>query len=236
MQHVLQQYKIANTQYNLRFGSKRMKTYIDVLIVSEYEDKKDFIEILKEFGNHAAAWAYLEEQSKDYASQTGEPSCLILRNGNKFSPAIAITNKRGNTFYIANIVPKESWRMSMTEYNEIVSEFAQDFKEYIRKHRVKAAIKTTKEEIGLKEIITGKITRQLFERYLSLHPTSYHPLDIERLDAFICGVSRYSRQHIDLDLLKGWLIEEEGWSEKDAWWCVERIETGLAVLRVNKRF
>ena len=213
-----------------------MKTYIDVLIVSKYEDHKDFIGAIKTFGNHATGWSYLEAQSRDFASMTGEPSCVLLREGNRFNSAIAVTNKRSNTFYIANIVPKEIGHMSRMEYNQIASEFARDLKKYIKKFHAKAVVRVTKEEIGLREIITGEKSRRLFERYLNLHPTSYHPLDIKRLDAFTCSVSRYSKKRIDLDLLKCWLNEEKGWSQKDASWCVERIETGLAVLKVNKKF
>jgi hypothetical protein len=199
-----------------------METYIEVLFTSKYKDQLDFIKVLKEFGNHSTKWEYLEDQSKVFASMTGEPSCSILWKGNKYT-TIAITIKRGNVFYITNIVPKESVRLSIMEY-------------YIKNYRVKATVKITKEEIGLQEIITGEKSRYLFERYLSQFPTSYHPLDIVRLDAFICNVSRFSKKQIDFDLLKSWLIEENGWSEKDASWCVERIGVGLDILKVNKKF
>jgi hypothetical protein len=213
-----------------------MKTYIDVLITSRYEDPHDFILVMKGFGDHVMGWEFLAAQSEEYASLTGEPSCALLKVGNRHSPAVVITVKRDNTFYIANIVPKENGEMSMTEYNEVVKQFAVDVNKYAKTHRLKLEIKTTHEYIGLQEIIGGAKTRELFERYLNLFPTSYHPLDIERLDKFICAVSRYSRRKVRLELLRGWLIAEKKWSEEDASRCVSRIEIGLSILKVNRRF
>lgn len=213
-----------------------MKTYIEVSIVSRYEDNNELIDALRAFGNEADGWQYLEEQSKKYASATGEPSCSILRLGDAYVPAVAVTNKSGKTFYIANIVPRESGRMSMEEYNQVASDFAHDLRQYAKSHGFKLTVSSTSEAISLREIISGKKCRELFERYLHLHPTSYHSLDIERLDTFICCLSRHARKRIDLELLKGWLREEKRWSEKDAAWCVDRIDTGLSILRVNRKY
>lgn len=213
-----------------------MKTYIDVLIDSKYEDPGDFILAMKTFGNNTNGWEFLDHQSKEYATALGEPSCALLRTENKYSPAVAITVKKNNTFYIANIVPKLIGNMSMDEYNDVAKQFFIDFKQYVTIHKLKLKIRMTHEYIDLPEIIKGTKTRELFERYLNLFPTSYHPCDIERLDIFICAVFRYSRHSLDLDLLRNWLITKKQWSEKDAFWCVTRIETGLEVLKANKKF
>jgi hypothetical protein len=213
-----------------------MKTYIDVQIASKYEDQYDFILAMKDFGDRAIGWEFLDTQSEEYASLTGESSCVLLKVGNKHSPAVAITVKENNIFYITNIVPKENGEMSMAEYNDVAKQFAVDVVKFAKTHKLKIEIKTTRECIGLSEIISGDKTRELFERYLNLFPGSYHPLDIERLDKFICATSRYSRRKVRLDLLRDWLIAEKKWSEEDASRCVSRIETGLSILKVNRRF
>lgn len=213
-----------------------MKTYIEVSIVSRYEDHDDFISALREFATSVDGWEYLGEQSKEYATHTGEPSCVILRVGNTRSPAVAIANRSGNSFYVANIVPKEGGRMSMQEYNQVAGDFARDLRKYAKSVGLNLAVKATSESIGLQGIISGNKCRELFERYLNLHPTSYHPRDIERLDAFICCLARHARKSVDLELLKGWLLQEKEWSDKDATWCVDRVDTGLSILKVNRRY
>lgn len=213
-----------------------METYIEVSIVSRYEDHNDFIGALREFATSVDDWEYLGTQSEEYASVTGEPSCAILRLGNAHSPAIAITNKSGNTFYVANIVPKESGRISMHEYNQVAGDFAHDLRKYAKSVGLDLEVKATSESIGLNGIITGTKCRGLFEQYLNLYPASYHPLDIKRLDTFICCLSRHAKNRVDLALLKGWLLQEKGWSDKDASWCVDRIDTGIAILDVNRKY
>lgn len=213
-----------------------MKTYIEVSIVSRYEDHDNFIGALREFATSVDDWDYLDAQSEEYASVTGEPSCAILHLGNAHSPAIAITNKSGNTFYVANIVPKVSGQITMHEYNQVVGDFARDLRKYAKSVGLDLVVKTTSESIGLNGIITGTKCRGLFEQYLNLYPVSYHPLDIKRLDTFICCLSRHTKNRVDLALLKGWLLQEKGWSDKDASWCVDRIDTGIAILDVNKKY
>ena len=123
----------------------------------------------------------------------------------------------------------------MSEYNQIASEFAKDLRNYANKNALKIKVRSTKENISIKKIITGAKSRELFKRYLNAFPTSYHPLDIERLDIFTCSLARYAKKRIDLDLLRGWLVEHESWSSKDAERCTRRIEVGLAVLKANRK-
>lgn len=213
-----------------------MKTYVDVKIKSGYEHDEEFIEAIHQFAEDTDGWKFLVEQSAEYSSFSGEASCAVLREGNKYHPAIAITKMKDRTFYVANIVPKNSGRIVMSDYNHISRDFAIELRKHAKLHKAKLNVTATSDKVSLKSIIPGKAIRGLFERYLNLFPTSYHPSDISRLDAFICGVYRYSRKRIDLYLLKGWLMEEEKWSEKDAKWCVERIDIGLSILEANRKF
>lgn len=213
-----------------------MKTYIDVSIYSQYSQPNEFINALIKFANRSGSWEYLEKQSIAYATGAGAESCAILMKGNKHHPAIAITNKNKNIFYIANIVPKESGSISLTEYNRISKEFAKSLIEYKKNEKAKFTVKITSDKVTLSTIITGKKSRELFERYLNLFPTSYHANDIERLDVFICALARFSKKNIDLDLLKVWLINEKQWTKKDADWCTNRVNIGLDILKANKKF
>lgn len=211
-------------------------TYIEVTMLSHYEDHDDFISALKAFATNVDKWNYLDSQSNEYASVIGEPSCAILRIGNVHNPAVAITNKSGNTFFIANIVPKEIGQISMHEYNQIARDFARDLRRHAKNAGLRLVVKTTSESIRLSGIITGEKCRGLFEKYLNLHPLSYHPLDIKRLDTFICCLSRHTKNRVDLALLKRWLIQEKGWSDKDASWCIDRINTGIDILDANRKY
>lgn len=92
----------------------------------------------------------------------------------------------------------------------------------------------------LHEIISGARTRKLFEQFLFSGlvwgtPTTTHPSDVEKLDVFICALHRY-RSRVHLPELKRWLMEKKLWPQKDADWTCARIQTGVEILRVYRRF
>lgn len=87
----------------------------------------------------------------------------------------------------------------------------------------------------LSDIISSKIVRKQFNVFLNNHPTSYHPLDIGRLDRFICLASSYCRKKINLDDLRSFLAAQKGWEASDIDWCIGRIESGLEIIRVYKK-
>lgn len=98
------------------------------------------------------------------------------------------------------------------------------------------------EQKRLKQIIKGKKTRQFFENYVNLlclwaSSPRYikHPKDIQRLDRFICAVSRFGSK-INISELERYLIHDLAWSTENAHWVRQRIETGLEILNISKNF
>jgi hypothetical protein len=94
----------------------------------------------------------------------------------------------------------------------------------------------------LQEIIKSPKTRQFFENYLnplciwgSSPRYIKHPKDVQRLNRFICAVSRF-RSKINISELERYLIEDLAWSIKNAHWVRQRIEIGLEILKANKNF
>jgi hypothetical protein len=164
------------------------------------------------------------------------PSCTIQLDDVHYYPAFAITCTNNGICDIANITPLKTEQILMAEYNSLSVKFVKDLRSFMSKNKIKISVSLSKEDIGLDSIISNQKLRMLFERYLKLFPKSYHPNDIERLDMFICAASRFSRKRIDLYRLKRYLIEDLNWDYKDAEWCFDRIETGLEILKVNKRF
>lgn len=213
-----------------------MKTYIDVLITSNFDDDISFINSIRNFSANNEQWQFLEEESDDYTLHVGEPSCAILYLDNQFEPLVAISKKKDNLFYLTNIVPKETGRIPLSAYNKISAIFADELRNYAKANNLPVSIKTTKEELGIEDIISGRKTRKYFENYLALFPTSYHFNDIRRLDIFICAAARYLRTPIDVDVLKCYLTGTKKWDEKDAEWCANRICTGLEILAADKQF
>jgi len=169
-----------------------MKTYINVFLKSQNPSPDYCIEVLRKFSNSMSNWSFLEEESRKYSQLRRKPSCLLtMRMENESYARIAITSQDKSIFSITNILFEPSDSTTVDEYNRIAFAFVKDFKSYLKKECINIHVRATSETIELRDIITGNKLRELFERYLSAFPASYHPLDIERLDLFICSLAKY---------------------------------------------
>lgn len=151
--------------------------------------------------------------------------------------AVAIaqrSNRSVNRFYVPNIVPRDKSSLTLSEYNAVGKRFADDFGCFITKESI-GALTIIGPEIGLEQIISAPKSRRLFEAWLNSPTPTSHPSDILALDRFICAAFRY-RARVNLYDLELHLVRDRSWDPKSAAWTVRRIQAGLDILRVNRRF
>ena len=97
------------------------------------------------------------------------------------------------------------------------------------------------DDTRLSEIITGRVTRSFFVKYLACCMSGLgdqrvsHPKDARRLDKFICAASRFGG-HVDTAKLESYLINDLEWTKQNAQYVRERIEIGLELLQVRRNF
>ena len=214
-----------------------MKAFREIIISVKGCTDNEIIELFKSFCNSSNSYKFMGQESDDYSKNINGRGYVIysLRTTNTESSGIAIAEKTDKALYVSNIVPKEKSELSMSEYNAIALNFYNNFKSFLRKLRNSISLSISSETLGLDKIILGKKTRQYFKRYLAAYPLSHHPLDIKKLDFFICTLKRY-RSKVDLQYLKAYLISDLSWNNKDAKWCINRIEIGLDILKANMEF
>ncbi|MBO1051902.1 MAG: hypothetical protein HEQ25_07855 [Dolichospermum sp. DET73] len=213
-----------------------MKAYQELNLKLKEVSDSEFIDIIINFTQQVKNWTYLEKESKKHIEETGNPSCILFLDDDHHKPNFLITKRKDQFYYIGNIFNSQHGYIPMLEYNALLRHFYQDFKGFIDSNIHKISIEISKEDIGLQEIISSPKAREFFEKYLIFLPLSYHPNDIERLDSFICAASRFCKKSIDIEYLKRYLIEDLNWTKDDAKWCCNRIEIGLAILKVHKKF
>lgn len=214
-----------------------MMQHRDIVLVSPSLDAQEIARYAEMFAYQCIGWMFPAEQSVAYEQKCQKPSCcIVVESGILPHAAIHMTMKRGNSLYVANIVPLDQNELSLAQYNAVATEFARSIRAYAKKTETPIEIKLSKAEIKLADVVTGKIPKRLLDRYLSMYPLSYHPLDMDRLDAFICALSRYSRKPFDLEAFEYLLKEELDWFDSDAAWCRNRVEIGLAVLTANRKY
>ena len=200
-------------------------------------------ELFKAFCQTEELFELDHEGSEEYARDAeGRYYINANRVSELGSARIAIANQNKQLLYTANIVfhtelsdREEDERKVTQERNRIAQHFYNATKSYFKKIGTGISVRITTDEIGLAHVISGATTREYFQDFLSHYPSSRHPSDIKRLDRFTCALSRF-RCEVDLDLLKRFLMEDCQWAEDTARYCIERIDTGLEILEVNRNF
>jgi len=193
---------------------------------------EDVCNILIDFANNTKNYSYRGNFSAKEA-----PSCCIAYENSKEGVAYAIA-KDDRKYSLVNIVPRESGFIPPDIASEYAKTFVSDLRKFLRRNNynnMKISLSKRK-KIKLEDIIPGRKTRKYFDAYLNGYPLTHHPADIQRLDVFICAVHRYCREAVDVDLLYAYLCNVLKWPEEESKWCCNRIEIGLKILKVNKKF
>lgn len=214
-----------------------MKQYRDIVLSSQKLDAHSIARYIEMFADRSPGWTFLRDKSVAYEEMCQEPACcIVIANDVLPRAAIHMLKKRENSLYVSNIIPLDQSELGLDRYNAIAAEFACSIREDAKKTKTRIVVKLSKAKIKLADVVTGKVSKKLLDRYLSLHPLSRHPLDMGRLYAFICSLSRYGRKPFDLEAFEYLLEEELGWSHSEAEWCRIRVEIGLQVLAANRKF
>lgn len=214
-----------------------MNRYRELVVSSQESDANQIARQIELFAEESESWVFPVEKSAEYRQLCGEPSCCIVCVSDPQNmAAVHFTRKRDNALVVANIVPLNKSQLQLAEYNKLIAYTAKLIRFGAAQREIRLAVKLSKHEVRLADVILGKIAKKRFEIFLSMHPLSYHPLDIRRLDAFICALSSFKRKPFDLEAFECLLVEELGWPKHDANWCRTRVEIGLDILEANKGF
>lgn len=214
-----------------------MKRCRDMVVTSPVLGTHALARYVEAFADRSGNWKFHAQKSPLYEQMCGKPSCCIVTASIALPlAAVHMTEKSEHSLFTTNIIPLDRQQLSADEYNAIALAFARDIRTDAQRNATHISVKMSKAELHLADIVTGKLSRKLLNRYLNLFPLSHHPADIGRLDAFICSMFRYKRRPFDLDGFEALLAEERGWSSADARWCRNRVEFGLEVLAANRQF
>lgn len=214
-----------------------MKCFREVTISSAILDESLLVHYIESFAAQSDNWHVPKAKSAEYARLCGAPSCCLLSKRNTLPPAVLhLSTRKSGGLYVTNIVPLKAGQLSLSEYNSLIIAFAQELRAKSKADGIAIRITQSKETVTLRDLITGKISRKLFNQYVNAYPLSGHSADTKRLDKFICSIARYSRRPVDLDAFQQLLAEELKWPKVEAEKCRKRVEIGLEVLAVYKKF
>jgi hypothetical protein len=143
-----------------------------------------------------------------------DPYCFTCNNsGHRPAATLFLTEKDKKTYYVANIIPHESHKLSYAEYNGIMEEF---FKQFVQPAvaRTGARAEMNGPEADLEQwlsLATAKKLR-LFCSHANKRTGSSHPADRRLWNDFIVSAHREGT-NLDSNTLARWLHEAGDWDE-----------------------
>lgn len=214
-----------------------MKRHRGITISSSSLDAAALARYVESFAERASNWECPIEKSQAYEQACGEPSCCVVASatGLEFA-AVSLSKSGANALRITNIVPLDLYELDIDQYNTIAAAFVKALRKQASIDKKDVRVSISKATASLSDIVTGKYPGKFFKQYLAAYPLSGHPADVNRLDKFICSLSRYSKRPFDFEAFQYLLVEELGWPQAQAETCRSRVEIGLEVLATYKRF
>lgn len=214
-----------------------MIVHQEVTVRHSDADSRTLVQVFADFcAATPERYRYLRNESSEYQQHIFADAVMLHRHDRFPFPAIALASSDGTTMHVTNIVPQAASEIDISTYNFFAAEFASDLRAFSKSTKAPLTIRCTSADFTLKDIIPGAKTRSYFAKFLALHPTSYHPSDVERLDVFICAAFRHCRGRLDCNRLRRYLVEVLHWAPKDAEWCCNRITIGLEILAIDRDY
>jgi hypothetical protein len=214
-----------------------MKRHRSLTVSSSTPETADLARFIEASVQRTPNWECPVDKSREYEKLCGAPSCCVVTDEPGLQrSAVHLSEHRPGSLRLTNIVPLILYELDIDQYNAVASAFARMLRSQARADKRDLRVSLTKDTIRLDDVVTGKYPARFFRQFLAAHPLSGHPSDVDRLDKFICSVSRFSKKAFELDAFQSLLVEELNWPEEKAHWCRSRVEIGLEVLAAYKRF
>lgn len=217
-----------------------MKTHVEIKIRLRQIPDGGLHQVLRTFVQQTEGWEFPAEQSEDYQQHNGSNAgfAVCLPRGELQFAAVAIANldkKHANSFCVPNIVPRACSSLTVDQYNAVGVAFSTDFRSWLKRSSIPGAVEVVGPNRVLADIIPGEKTRGFFEAWLHTPTPVSHPSDLNALDRFICHLFRHQGKTRTWEI-EPYLVHDLQWKPETARWVVARIETGLELLRVNRKF
>jgi hypothetical protein len=217
-----------------------MKAYVEIKIHLKRLPDGGLHEILGEFAGQTDGWSFPKEKSEDYQRHAGYVAgyAVCHRREQLELASVAVANvdrKHPNTFLVPNIVPGAGASLTLDQYNALGVAFASDFRNWLKRRSLHGTVEVVGPNRTLSDIIPGEKTRGFFEAWLHTPTPVSHPSDLDALNRFICQLFRRPGKARTWEI-EQYLIDDLQWKPETARWVVARIETGLALLRVDRKF
>lgn len=178
-------------------------------------------------------WRFDAERAEEIRRNavSSEDVLLFRHDATELLPAAGLTLwGRNGGYYVPNIVPLETGKLSYAQYNAILTDFIDRVARPVC-DRLGAGIELSSGTQSLEDWTTGDVATRLkrFSAAANKSTGASHPMDERRWFDFIVASHRSGTQ-LDAETLARWLREVEGWDEETAYDLAGDYQNGLALL------
>lgn len=188
-----------------------MKKFSNLVIEARHEELIDILHTLKQ--TPSKTYIYEPDLSKNYAAgifrKPNETACFKVIGDWAFGASIWMYIS-DDQLRVANIVPKENNRLTISQYNLIMSNFFHDFVAKVIDK--KYAVFIDGENIDLEKLLPADTFKKLtlWEKACNQDYPISHGMDEERWFAFLVSIFHNNVNLSPSDLVS-WLQEDCGW-------------------------
>ncbi len=217
-----------------------MKTHVEIQIRLNLDNGQTLHDILRVFASEGKGWKFPLKSSRAYQIDNRRPAGFLLCDSvdGLERAVVAIANLDSTApsrFRVANIFRPQCGSLTLDQYNAIGMAFASSFRRFLRRREYGGIVEICGPEKRLSEIIKGPKCRRLFEAWFHTPTPLGHPNDIYFLDCFIWHLFRHPGTFRTYELAS-YLVQDRKWEPDAARSAVARIEAGLELLRVDRKF
>lgn len=203
----------------------------DMALTGPFNERESLSDALKQ--GAAVPWAFDKTGSKDAEDNAnGDVGILIfLHNEEAGLPAARLVLwPDAEGFYVPNITPTATDKLTIAQYNALLSNFADVVAKPIAR-RFGYVVNLTAARQNLEDWMSEEAATALrrFSALANKSTGASHPLDERRWFDFIIAVYR-AHDDVGTDRLARWLHEVESWTQETAHDLAGEFERGLALL------
>jgi hypothetical protein len=215
-----------------------MKVYQEVHFDLAKTSEDDFLKCVIAFCESSRGWRWHEDKTGRLDRDVNESAFSVLYEeyDDSVSPLVHVARKEGKVFHITNVTPRaiSPNKISSHDYNMVAKRFGLDFRRFSKGRSLGISVYIPKADLSLRQIIKSKVARTAFERYLS-YPLRGHDCDDDPLHDFTCTLFR-GNVHCSLEHLQRYVLEDCCFTSTEAEDFRRKVEIGLRVLQVCKRY
>lgn len=190
-----------------------MKRFIELRIDLNGNNPQDFVDALFKQGNDE--WVRAEQKGVNLLLSSTVFFFELKQSTNLPGAVLGLMEETPSKLWVSNIVPTTKNRLSVNEYNSILTDFTEKVIEPVA-IQLGATFEITEADYELENLVSPETAQKLrnFSSLANKGTGIAHPRDRDRWFAFIDSVHKDSRKISRSDLER--FLIEEGWMEDQA--------------------